>query len=100
MYAITVTFVVKPENADDFHAAILTQAQNSLTREPDCHRFDVARDPDDPARFFLYELYTDSAAFDAHLASPHFAEFIGKVEPWEVSRDLKGWDVVYETKAA
>jgi quinol monooxygenase YgiN len=41
------------------------------TPSPGCRQFDVCRDPLDPALFFLYELYDDEAAIQAHLDSPH-----------------------------
>ena len=34
--------------------------------------YQVHRDPTDPSVFFMYEQYTDEAAFQAHVASPHF----------------------------
>jgi hypothetical protein len=51
-----------------FHQAIVDNARLSLKPKPGCHRFDVCRDPGDPTLFFLYELYDDEAAFQAHLA--------------------------------
>jgi quinol monooxygenase YgiN len=35
----------------------------------------VARDLKDPQHFWLYELYTDAPAFEAHKAAPHFADW-------------------------
>ncbi|HCI20551.1 MAG TPA: antibiotic biosynthesis monooxygenase, partial [Alphaproteobacteria bacterium] len=32
-------------------------------------------DPDHPGHVFLYEVYDDRAAFDAHLSMPHFKSF-------------------------
>jgi quinol monooxygenase YgiN len=40
-------------------------------REPGCRQFDVCTSADD-GLVFLYEVYDDRAAFDAHLAAPHF----------------------------
>lgn len=82
MFVVTVRFSVHPEHADHFRAAMLEQARNSLDLEPGCHQFDVATDADNPTAIFLYELYTDKAAFDLHLASPHFEAFDKMVSPW------------------
>ena len=35
-----------------------------------------------PAAIFLYEVYDDRAAFDAHLATSHFLEFNVLTAPW------------------
>ncbi len=51
------------------------QAAQSLHDEPACLRFDVWTDKERPDDVFLYELYADRAAFEAHLRSVHFAAF-------------------------
>jgi quinol monooxygenase YgiN len=33
-------------------------------------------DPDDPRKFILYEIYDDEAAFDRHLETPHYKNFL------------------------
>lgn len=82
MFVVLVDFTIKPGLEDQFNEAMLKQAQNSLEKEPDCHYFDVCRNPDDDGKFFLYELYTDRAAFDVHLASDHFIDFDAQVRDW------------------
>jgi quinol monooxygenase YgiN len=91
MFAVTVYFVVKEENIDDFDAAMKTQAVNSLTREVGCHHFDVCFDPSDRSRVFLYELYTDKAAFDDHLQTAHFLNFDATVKDWLISKTAETW---------
>ncbi|MCR8726063.1 putative quinol monooxygenase [Frigidibacter sp. ROC022] len=75
MFAVVVTFQIVPGQMPAFLPLMLANARASLTAEDGCHQFDVATDPERPDEVFLYELYTDKAAFDAHLDSPHFAEF-------------------------
>ena len=60
----------------------MANACASREREPGCRQFDVAVDPAEPACFYLYELYDDRAAFDAHLASEHFRVFDAQVRGW------------------
>lgn len=74
MYVVTVLFEMDPAGADAFRAAILENAETSLREEAGCHRFDVSFS-DDGLQCFLYELYTDRAAFEAHLRAPHFVSF-------------------------
>jgi (4S)-4-hydroxy-5-phosphonooxypentane-2,3-dione isomerase len=73
MLVVTVHFTLVPGAEQAFRAAILQNAASSL-REPGCRQFDVAFTPDE-RRCFLYELYDDAAAFDAHHETPHFKHF-------------------------
>ena len=91
MYVVTVEFVVWPQYVEEFHLAMQLQAGNSLTREPDCHQFDVCVDPQTRERIFLYEVYTDEAAFNAHLASTHFLDFDATVQNWVKSKAIQFW---------
>ena len=72
MYVVTVEFGA-PGHAAAFRSGVVTNARVSLDVEPGCRQFDVCNSPDDPATIFLYEVYADRAAFDAHLASAHSA---------------------------
>lgn len=91
MYVVLVEFVVKPEHAAEFRPALLANARASLEHEPGCHRFDVCTDPGDAGKILLYELYTDRAAFDAHLAAPHYLEFGARVKPWVERKTVSFW---------
>jgi autoinducer 2-degrading protein len=89
MYVVIVDFVTKPEHATDFARAVSENAKASLAEEPACHQFDVCVCPDEPFRFFLYEIYTDRAGFDAHLASAHFKSFDRLVGPWVAEKKVR-----------
>ncbi len=91
MFVIAVEFKIHPANADQFRETILKQAANSLSLEPDCHQFDVCFGLDDPTHCFLYEKYTDEAAFQVHRNMPHFAQFSSDVETWVDSKEVKSW---------
>jgi len=75
MFAVTVRLTLAPDAQAAFMPLMLENARASLNEEPDCHRFDVARDPARPDEVFLYELYTDEAGFQAHLETVHFQAF-------------------------
>ena len=82
MQALVVEFRIKPEFVRDFEAAIEANARASRETEPGCRQFDVCRDPADPSRFFLYELYDDEAAVQAHLQSAHFLQMVAATASW------------------
>jgi len=75
MFVIAVTFEVDPAHHESFVAAVSINATRSVADEPGCQRFDVCTRAEAPGEIFLYEIYDDKAAFDAHRATPHFADF-------------------------
>lgn len=89
MFAVTVTFHIAPGRMPAFLPCVTRNASASLEREAGCHRFDVATDPDRPDEVFLYELYTDAAAFEAHLAAPHFAAFDKAIAEMVASKEIR-----------
>lgn len=92
MFAVTVEFKLHSDHVDAFRAAIKAQARNSLQREEGCRYFDVCFDHEDPTICFLYELYTDAAAFEAHKQTPHFADFNQKVQPCVADKKSHRWE--------
>jgi quinol monooxygenase YgiN len=91
MYVITVEFQVRADKRDAFHAEMVTNARASREREPGCLQFDVCADPAQPERIFLYEVYADRAAFDAHLATAHFKAFDARVAPWLAGKTVRSY---------
>ena len=91
MYVVTVEFKVKNEYVPSFRKTVLQQAQNSLSREPDCRRFDVCFDPKDDTKVFLYEIYTTENAFKEHLKSDHFNNFNTEVKNWLDGKLVQTW---------
>ena len=75
MFSLVVQMEVRPERREEFLAGMRANAEAAVRDEPGCLRFDVSSVAADSNRFFLYELYTDAAAFEAHKATPHFAQW-------------------------
>lgn len=91
MYVITVDFRIKPEFVDKFVERVKIQAENSLKLENDCHQFDVMLTQDCDNGVFLYEVYLDKDAFDAHLASDHFLRFTEDVGDWVTAKTISAF---------
>lgn len=89
MYVVIVDFTVKPEHLAAFMPAMVANARASRESEPGCRQFDVCVAPDDPTKIFLYELYDDKAAFDAHLKTPHFLAFNANLDTWLAGRAVR-----------
>ena len=75
MFSLIVQMDVQPGRRAEFLAGMTANAEASVRDEPGCLRFDVCSVASDENRFVLYELYTGADAFEAHKASPHFAQW-------------------------
>jgi quinol monooxygenase YgiN len=89
MYVVTVEFRIQPGHADAFLAAVIANARTSVEHEPGCRQFDVCTVPGQPDTVFLYEVYDDRAAFDAHLATPHFLSFDHLATAWVAAKSVR-----------
>ena len=89
MLALVVEFRIRAAHLEAFDAAIRANARASLDTEPGCRQFDVCRDPADAALFFLYELYDDEPAIQAHLRSPHFLQMDAATAGWVESKVVR-----------
>ena len=92
MFAVTVLLEVDDRHLPEFMDAMKKQARNSLEREKGCRQFDICIDPYAPRRVFLYEIYNDLTAFDAHLKTDHFLEFDRCVKGWLVFKKVECWE--------
>jgi autoinducer 2-degrading protein len=80
MFVVVVKIQVLTQSVGAFVAATLENARGSRS-EPGNLRFDVLQMNDDPARFTLYEVYTDELAFKAHQQTPHYLKWKETVAP-------------------
>jgi autoinducer 2-degrading protein len=72
MHVTLVHVSVKPDCVVAFVAATRANHEASV-REPGNRRFDVLQNPEDPARFILYEAYASAEDAAAHKQTPHYA---------------------------
>jgi autoinducer 2-degrading protein len=99
-FAITVDFTLKPGALASFRKLIDKNAEDSCSREPGCRRFDVLV-PNEPGdKVFLYEIYNDRAAFDAHLKTPHFDVFNRESEAFVLAKNVVQYTLVCEGSRA
>ncbi len=91
MYVVTVDFRIKPEFTAVFRERMIANARASREREPGCFQFDVCTDPGNPECIYLYEVYTDRAAFDVHLDSEHFKSFDREVTTWVAAKTVHAY---------
>lgn len=72
-YVVTAIWKAK-EGEETAVADAIRQLIEPSRAEPGNIVYQAHRDPEDPRVFFLYEVYQDADAYQAHGASPHFQE--------------------------
>jgi len=80
MLSVHVDVRVLPGLEEEFLEATLANARQSL-QEPGIERFDVCRDPEDPAHFLLVEVYRTRQAPAQHKTTAHYAAWRDAVAP-------------------
>ena len=75
LFTVVVDFQLKPGARAQFRRLIDVNADASVRDEPGCLQFDVLEPDGEGDRVLLYEIYTDKAAFEAHLRAPHYRTF-------------------------
>ncbi|UVN45045.1 putative quinol monooxygenase [Pseudomonas mosselii] len=94
MYSLFIKTRVKPGCADDFLTVIKVNAAASVATEPGCLVFDVSLDRVDPDVIYLYEIYRDDEAYEAHTQTAHFRDSRPLVEPLIVEQECFEGDVI------
>lgn len=93
LFGLTVTFRLRPGAREAFLPLVRENARASVAEEPGCLRFDVCEPEGSDDEVFLYELYEDPAAFDAHLRAPHFLRFEEATHGMVASREARRFAV-------
>ncbi|MBV8069111.1 MAG: antibiotic biosynthesis monooxygenase [Acidobacteriaceae bacterium] len=71
---------VKPEFIEEFRAATIENARNSV-KEPGIARFDFLQHAEEPDRFVLIEVYRTPDAPALHRETPHYKSWRDRAEP-------------------
>jgi len=87
MVTVIAIYRAKPDAAQSV-AELLAEHAAASEREPGCRQFLAHQAAEDPARFFLYEVYDSEADFAAHRQSEHFKENVEtKLAPLLLERE-------------
>ena len=85
---LVVDFRVRPGTKARFLEIIVEHAAQTLVNEEGCLRFEVCDPLEGEDRVFLYEMYADEAALEAHKASPILARTRERYADLMESRDI------------
>ncbi len=80
-YIVFVLLHARPDRADDLQARLVRQVEPTRS-EPGCLSYQLARDRNDPNRFFFYETYVDIDAFRTHLDMPYNRALLRELPPY------------------
>lgn len=79
MLIVHVFVSVRPDRIEDFRAATLENARNSIN-EPGIARFDIIEQNDDPTKFVLIEVYRTPDDPARHKETAHYHKWRQTVE--------------------
>jgi 4-carboxymuconolactone decarboxylase len=66
---------IDPAQLASYKAALREEVETSIRVEPGVLTLYSVTAKDDSTRIKLFEMYADSNAYDAHIASPHFQKY-------------------------
>jgi (4S)-4-hydroxy-5-phosphonooxypentane-2,3-dione isomerase len=99
LFIAAVEYDVVPGKVDDFLAALKENAAASV-KEPGCRELNVTVSQKDPNHLFIFEVYDNAAAAEAHTATEHFKKYKAATKDlvvkrqaqqlWSVSMNMKG----------
>lgn len=85
-FVVIAELEVSETHRQEFLDLCQYDSERSVTDEAGCKQFDVLITAEEPQSVVLYEVYDDQAAFDAHLATPHYSKFAAGVEQLGVTK--------------
>lgn len=74
LYINAVDLVIVPSEMPKFLEAVQENGVNAV-KEPGCRTFNISVLQSNPNHVFLYEVYDNAAALEAHRQTPHFKKF-------------------------
>jgi (4S)-4-hydroxy-5-phosphonooxypentane-2,3-dione isomerase len=93
MYVNAVDIDVVPAERENYLAALTENGKASVT-EPGCHAFNIQVLASDPNHVFIYEVYDNEAALQAHRASEHFKKYAATTAKMVAKRDARPMSIV------
>jgi autoinducer 2-degrading protein len=88
-----VEYDVVPGQIDNFLAALKENAAASV-KEPGCRELNISVSQKDPNHVFIYEVYNDAAAAEAHTATDHFKKYKAATAGMTTKREAKSYSSV------
>ena len=90
MYVIIAPIHIKAGHKEQYLKEIIDDARDSVNKEPGCFRLDVIQDANEPNRIWLYEVFKDQEAAQAHSRTPHSIKFREATTGWREEDGFQG----------
>ena len=83
-----VEYDIVPGQIDAYLAALKENAAATI-KEPGVHEFDILRSEKDPNHVLIFEVYNNTAAAEAHMATDHFKKYKAATTGMATNRQAK-----------
>jgi (4S)-4-hydroxy-5-phosphonooxypentane-2,3-dione isomerase len=93
VYINAVDLVIVPSEMPKYLEAIKENAANAV-KEPGCREFNVTVLASNPNHVFLYEVYDNEAALEAHRQTEHFKKYAATTKNMVADRSVRAMSVV------
>ena len=71
---------VDPAQLEQYNAALKEQMNAAIKNEPGVLTYYAVADKADPSHITILEIYADTAAYQAHIQTPHFKKYKATVQ--------------------
>jgi (4S)-4-hydroxy-5-phosphonooxypentane-2,3-dione isomerase len=88
LYINAVDIDVVPGQLENYLAAIKEVGAAAIKTEPGCSEFDVTVSQKDPNHLFIFEVYNNAVAFEAHLKSDHYKKYAAAAKDIVAKREV------------
>ena len=75
LYINAVDIDVAPGQIENYLAALKANGAAAVKTEPGCREFNITVSQSDPNHVFIFEVYDNAAALDAHRQTDHFKKY-------------------------
>jgi (4S)-4-hydroxy-5-phosphonooxypentane-2,3-dione isomerase len=87
LYINAVDIDVVPGQIDNYLAALKENGAAAVKQEPGCREFNITVSQSDPNHVFIFEVYDNAAALDAHRQTDHFKKYAALTKEMVAKRD-------------
>ncbi len=87
-YVQLVDYEIAPAELDKFIEA-LKENGAATSKEAGCLQFDFSQSASNPNQIFIYEVYENEAAVQAHRATDHFKKYVATIKDIPAKRQVR-----------
>jgi quinol monooxygenase YgiN len=93
LYINAVDLVIVPSEMPKYLEAIKENGANAV-KEPGCREFNITVLASNPNHVFLYEVYDNEAALEAHRQTEHFKKYAATTKNMVADRSVRAMSVI------